>query len=353
MSRRQPHPREPDVHDDRRELADAIFADQAATIEAGGKINAHMSALYWLGYRDWGIAHSFTPPDSTRRRARLLNDFHGKPFHAELERHLNGIGWSRPPDREAEPRAAPLDAYVEIDGNVVRWGFRDTPGRELIFKAHCERFELVVLDGDAHVAHRTSTEWDNEITIESLGLTDDDYRFEVSAGKDGWWGSTLRFMRHRGEWFDFAEIDGVWVELEFQGREWDGEWTGSQRTHTAADRTEPADAPAEPSDAEKRHAAAEAERAHYANRKARANMRVVAMAQRNFNGDKLHPGRHYGANWFRTLWALGHRPRVWHGSLVQPEPTEPFTAADARREERVWDGWRPFREELERLERDE
>lgn len=349
--RRQPHPKEPDVFDDRRALADLIFQDQVEQIKDDGKINPHMSALYWLGYRKWGIASSFSPPDSTVRRKRLLNAFYGKPFYAELERHLNGIGWKRPPDREAEERVPVLEGYVEIDeAGIISWGFRDTPGRELIFAQFCERFELIVYNGPDHVARETSTKWDNITSIQALGLTDDDYRFEVAAVKDVWWFGNLRTRRHRAERFDFAEVDGVWVELEDQGWEWDGEWEGSQREHTAASIKQQEQDTEQETKAEQMLAEAEAERAKYANRKANANMRIVAMAQRYFKGDQLHPSRNYGKNWFRTLWALGYRPRVWHGALNHPEPIAPFTAADARNEEKVWDGWRPFREELERLE---
>lgn len=356
LNQRLPHPTEPDVFDDRRELADAIFHDQVATLNAGrtGKdLCPYMSALYWLGYRKWGIATSLTTLDSPRRRRRLLNAFHGKPFYAELERHLNGIGWQRPPDRECEERVAYFECYCDIteDGRVL-FGLRDTPGRELRFKAHCERVELIVIDGGDHVARAVApadSPYEGITSIQELGLTDDDYRFEVSAVKDTWWFGQLRAMRHTGKWFDYAEIDGDWVELEAQGRDWDGEWAGSTRVHTAANL--PKEEEKENNQQAEIVVRAEQERAKYAARKAEANMRVVAMAQRNFNGDKLMPSRGYGANWFRTLWALGYRPHTWHGSLVQSEPTEPFTSADARREVKIWDGWIPFAEEIERLEK--
>ncbi len=356
---RGPHPTEPDVFDDRRNLADLIWQDQAATIEAGGKTNPHMSVLAHIGYRKWGLCVSgYTRIDSTLAKARVLRAFYGKPFLPELERHLNGIGWRPAPDRLCEERNAYLESYVEIDEDgTVRWGFQDTVGRDLRFKAFCSRFELVVCNGPDHVARSVSAEWDNETSIEALGLTDDDYRFVVSAGKDMWWFGELRFQQHHRNHFDFAERDGHWIELEDQGWEWDGETPDSVRIHTEAVLSSEARAARQAereesqTEAERMLAEREAEEARYAERKANANMRIVAMAQRNWKGDRLHPSRNYGANWYRTLWALGYRPRVWHGSLIQPEPTEPFTSADARNEVRHWDGWRPFADELERLER--
>ncbi len=51
--------------------------------------------------------------------------------------------------------------------------------------------------------------------------------------------------------------------------------------------------------------------------------------------------RGYGENWHRVLIAFGAET---HATLT------PYTAAEARAGERKWSGWRPVREELERLE---
>ncbi len=51
--------------------------------------------------------------------------------------------------------------------------------------------------------------------------------------------------------------------------------------------------------------------------------------------------RGYGENWFRVLIAFGAET---HATLA------PYTAAEARSGETIWSGWRPIREELERLE---
>ena len=49
----------------------------------------------------------------------------------------------------------------------------------------------------------------------------------------------------------------------------------------------------------------------------------------------------YNHNWFRVLMAFGAET---HATL------RPYTAAEARRGENIWSGWRPVRAELERLE---
>ncbi len=51
--------------------------------------------------------------------------------------------------------------------------------------------------------------------------------------------------------------------------------------------------------------------------------------------------RNHGENWLRVLIAFGAET---HATLA------PYTAAEARVGERAWSGWRPVREELERLE---
>ncbi len=59
--------------------------------------------------------------------------------------------------------------------------------------------------------------------------------------------------------------------------------------------------------------------------------------------DLNRPKPGYNQNWLRVLIAFGAETS---GTL------EPFTAAEARNGEQVWDGWTPIRQELERLEQE-
>ncbi|MCY4294016.1 MAG: aryl-sulfate sulfotransferase, partial [Acidimicrobiaceae bacterium] len=59
--------------------------------------------------------------------------------------------------------------------------------------------------------------------------------------------------------------------------------------------------------------------------------------------DSNRPKSGYNQNWLRVLIAFGAETS---GTL------EPFTAAEARNGEQVWDGWTPIRQELERLEQE-
>ena len=68
---------------------------------------------------------------------------------------------------------------------------------------------------------------------------------------------------------------------------------------------------------------------------------LVALVRGYHDGNKGRPD--YNQNWFRALIAFG---------AETSNTLQPFTVADARAEEQVWDGWKPVREELERLERE-
>ena len=70
-----------------------------------------------------------------------------------------------------------------------------------------------------------------------------------------------------------------------------------------------------------------------------ADPSLVALVRRYHQINLNKPNK--GQNWFRVLIAFG----------AETDPTlEPFTAAEARQAEKVWGGWTPIREELERLE---
>ena len=68
---------------------------------------------------------------------------------------------------------------------------------------------------------------------------------------------------------------------------------------------------------------------------------LVRTVRGYYNSNKNKPNRNYGENWFRVLIAFGDET---HDTLT------PYTAEEARKSEKVWSGWRPVRQELERLE---
>ncbi len=72
---------------------------------------------------------------------------------------------------------------------------------------------------------------------------------------------------------------------------------------------------------------------------------LVNMVRRYYDDNKLRSDRNNGENWLRVLVALGVDV-----SAEAAVPPAPYTAAEARDSEAVWDGWKPVREELERLE---
>ncbi len=68
---------------------------------------------------------------------------------------------------------------------------------------------------------------------------------------------------------------------------------------------------------------------------------LVAKVRGYYELNRNRADRGYGENWLRVLIAFGAET---HATLA------PYTAAEARMGERLWSGWRPVREELERLE---
>ncbi len=74
-------------------------------------------------------------------------------------------------------------------------------------------------------------------------------------------------------------------------------------------------------------------------RPARADLVKKVRGYYELNRDRAD--RNHGENWLRVLIAFGAET---HATLA------PYTAAEARVGERAWSGWRPVREELERLE---
>lgn len=65
-------------------------------------------------------------------------------------------------------------------------------------------------------------------------------------------------------------------------------------------------------------------------------------------------GRKHGCNWYRVLIAFGStRPAYTLPTYIGPDGScsmVAYTADEARNGEKIWTGWRPIREELERLE---
>ena len=69
---------------------------------------------------------------------------------------------------------------------------------------------------------------------------------------------------------------------------------------------------------------------------------LVETVRHYYEMNRDRPDRGHGRNWFRVLVAFGVEP---------PEDgLPPYTAQEARESETIWAGWRPVREELERLE---
>ena len=60
-----------------------------------------------------------------------------------------------------------------------------------------------------------------------------------------------------------------------------------------------------------------------------------------YESNKDRADRGHGENWLRVLVAFGAR---------QETGLKPYTAAEARESEKIWSGWKPVREALERLE---
>ena len=68
---------------------------------------------------------------------------------------------------------------------------------------------------------------------------------------------------------------------------------------------------------------------------------LVRTVRGYYEGNKNRADRDHGEDWLRVLIAFGAET---HATLT------PYTAAEARQGEQVWNGWTPVRKELERLE---
>lgn len=224
MNRFRQHPTEPDVSDDRRALAETIYTDALGYLKRGERIPAVLSALlYWFGYRVWLLPnHGFTPPETPGRRAKVVGELKAldKPYQARALKQITALGYSRPPDRQAAPKFEQLDRYCEVDGSVIRWGLRRTMERKAIFHARYDIVRLRILDRGKvlhEITYRPMQDgWDFVEHMAPLGLTDDDYRFEFQCLNSG---GGARSSHP----FDYAEVEGEWKRLEFQGWDWDGE----------------------------------------------------------------------------------------------------------------------------------
>lgn len=333
------HPTEPDRTDDRRKLAMIAYQDAKARILRGSPVPPVINCMmYWLGYRKWMLkADGITPPETPRRREKFFDDLKRAGWDAPKREYVRSLilslGWSRPPDRRCEALHEHLDRYCEVDGKTVKWGLKPTLERDLVFHMRYDIVRLRIMDGATEVFEVTKRPkddgWDFEESFESLGLNDDEYRFEFwclhSAG-----GSRSRHP------FDFAEVAGEWTRLEFQGHDWDGELDGSQRSHA------PADAPTE--DAPPESAAAEIDHSPDSAAAPTPDARLVEEAWTNFK--RRHGPSGGGADWFMWLTAVGESPE-WLADGPPPESTNLVKHLESRA--RLWSGWLPFIAELKRV----
>ena len=224
MNTRAAMPRIPvDESSDLHKLALAIQASQHEHMgdRNFGAVTICNSALEGLGYKDWGIGSS-TPPVTPSRRSRLFDLTANYEWAGKLKDIVLALGFN-PEFRDCGRAWDPLEAFVAIDkyGDDMQWGLLETRGRHLA----CWRFDHLRLEvqdhGETLVTKTTEgLRFTNPTSLSALGLDDDDYRFVIavadSAGKGGW-------NRYN---IDMAIIDGVWTQLDYQGRDWDGEWNG-------------------------------------------------------------------------------------------------------------------------------
>lgn len=344
--RRRPHPTEPDRNDERRALAERLYADARGYLERGEGIPPVISAtIFWIGYRVWMLPNNgFTPPDTPRRREKLFREAAFLPYAADVRGVIEGLGWNRPPNREAEVKFERLERFVSVEGDVVSWGLEDTRERALIFGARYDILRLRVEDGGETVFsedHRPLTEgaWSFSASLKGAGLTDDDYRFVLECLHSGG-GSRSRHP------FDFAIVEGEWKRLEYQGYDWDGESEHSLREHVEG--LAPPAVPLTPPEAPdpSLHAPKGGEEASEAEapEKPKGDPRLIAEARENFN--RRHTEQGGGADWYMTLVAYGEKP-IWKASSPAPESTNIVAHLKARA--RLWSGWRRWAADLERI----
>lgn len=213
------------------QLAEEVYADYIEQFKVNkGSAANEASALAGLGYSDWIIGgSSYTRPETPRRRMKVLERLQDKPYFAVLTRAFNNLGFN-PPERDCGKRVEPLDQYVNITkDSILEWGLRTSLGMDILLCEY-DRLYLKVHDHGEVVATRVTEGLvlNNAITLEALGLTDDDYRFEVGYEGNFGWGGVLAEPGtghpRGGRWFDWAVVEGVWKELDYQGYDWDGEY---------------------------------------------------------------------------------------------------------------------------------
>ena len=129
-----------------------------------------------------------------------------------------------------------------------------------------------------------------------------------------------------GRWDD--NEDGIrqwWItkglskaQIDAKVAEWRAEWKAKQPKPEPAPGPEPEPAPEQ----------------------LKADPKIVKTVRGYYESNKDKPHRKYGINWFRVLMAFG---------VEKHDELTPFTAAEAREEEKKWSGWRPVRKELERI----
>ena len=215
------------------DLAEEIYQDYRADA-ANREHHQQSSILEVLGFKDWliGGLGGYLDADTPARRAKVLAALAGKPYHARLTAFLADHGW-RFPRRHLPERIAPLKSFCYVALGAITWGLEETKDRDFQFHRQYDRLFLRVMDGGEEVAAVTSSTYSNTTPLESLGLTDDDYRIFVGCeGEEAWKGSGpspagTGFPRRTSRPFDWAIIDGEWTDISSQtDRDWDGEWSG-------------------------------------------------------------------------------------------------------------------------------
>lgn len=197
------------------ELANAVYDDYIEAVKTRSE-TFQPGALVGLGFKDWIIGgQGYLSPSTVGRRERIMAGLSGKPYHGKLAQ----AGLFGHPRYDAGTRIEYLKPYVEIDDDgQIHWGLREGKDRDLLFNWKYDRVTLRVMDGGDYLPISSASDlYDNVDSLSEMGLTDDDYRFVVGCeASDG----TARM----GKYFDWAIVDGKWQEIEYQGRDWDGEY---------------------------------------------------------------------------------------------------------------------------------
>ena len=202
-----------------RAIAEEIFTDyvkRAQGDESQGNIGYLAGMLDALGFKDWFIpGHGWLSGlnGNTGRIQRAYRMFQNKPW---IDR-LKAVGTRGHPKRDLPKRFEWLDRYCRVENGNIYWGLTETVGRDTVFNLSYDFMELIVIDGGEHVAKIQQSGFDHVTPLADHNLTDDDYRFQVGCRAHDW--------GYAGQWFDMAIVDGKWERLEFQGKNWDGEYS--------------------------------------------------------------------------------------------------------------------------------